>query len=153
MRRSGSETSMNDSPFTENSPAVQAHLSILQNVIQRMSTNSSSAKGWCITSVSAILVLVANKGNRDYAFIALMPALLFFFLDAYYLSLEKRFRDSYNVFVRKLHGRELVVEDLYSVVPSDEARAALLGSLKSASVWPFYVTVLAMVVLAWLFVV
>ena len=63
--------------FKEDSQAVQSHLGILQNVIQRMASNSSSAKAWCVTLVSAILVIIADKGKSEYALIAVMPTLLF----------------------------------------------------------------------------
>jgi hypothetical protein len=33
--------------LSEASPSVQAHLGILQNVIDRMSSNSNSTKAWC----------------------------------------------------------------------------------------------------------
>ena len=82
-----------DESFKENSEAVQSHLSILQSVIQRMASNSSSSKAWCITLVSAVLVIVADKGKPDYAYISFIPILLFLFLDAYYLALEKGFRN------------------------------------------------------------
>ena|SRR3989338_243886 len=58
--------------FKENSQAVQSHLTILQAVIQRMANNSSSSKAWCITLVSAILVIVADKGKPQYAWIAVI---------------------------------------------------------------------------------
>lgn len=82
--------------FREDSQAVQAHLGIMQDVIQRMASNSASCKTWCITLVSAILVVVADKGKPEYAWLALIPTVLFFALDAYYLALEKMFRLSYN---------------------------------------------------------
>ena len=63
-----------------NSQAVQSHLSITQSVIQRMATNSSACKAWCITVVSAILVIVADKGKSQYAYIAIIPNILFFVL-------------------------------------------------------------------------
>ena len=83
-------------PFflTESSPSVQIHLNILQGVIERMASNSNSSKAWCITIVSAILVVVADKGKPDYAYIAFIPTLLFFALDTYYLALEKGFRNT-----------------------------------------------------------
>lgn len=65
----------------ESSPSVQAHLQIIQAVINRMAGNSSSCKTWCITLVSAILVVIADKGKPDFAFISLLPALLFCALD------------------------------------------------------------------------
>ena len=89
--------------FKENSNAVQAHLGIMQSVIQRMASNSSSCKTWCITLVSAILVIVADKGKSSYALFAVVPSLLFWALDVYYLALEKMFRQAYNSFIDKLH--------------------------------------------------
>jgi len=83
------------SQFKENSQAVQSHLTILQSVIQRMAANSSSSKAWCVTLVSAILVIVADKGKPQYAWLALIPTILFLVLDAYYLSLERGFRNAY----------------------------------------------------------
>jgi len=67
----------NENEFKENSQAVQAHLGITQSVIQRMAANSASCKTWCITLVSAILVIVADKGKPQYAFIALIPNAFF----------------------------------------------------------------------------
>jgi hypothetical protein len=56
--------------FLENSGAVRAHLEISQDVIQRMAANSSACKAWCVTLVSAILVLVANQGKPKFALMA-----------------------------------------------------------------------------------
>jgi hypothetical protein len=99
------------------SPSIQTHLGILQNVIQRMASNSSACKTWCVTLVSAVLVIVADKGKPDYAWIAMLPIVVFAALDAYYLALEKAFRNSYNDFISKLHNKSLTEGDLYSVIP------------------------------------
>lgn len=131
--------------FGEDSPAVQAHLNILQSVIQRMAANSSAAKGWCIALVSAILVLVADKGQRNYALIAFIPTSLFLVLDAYYLALEKRFRESYNAFIEKLHRGELVAADLYAVSPTGSSVSAFFQALRSFSVWPLYMVLAIMI--------
>ena len=132
----------------ESSPSVQAHLGILQSVIQRMATNSSNAKTACITLVSAILVIVADKGKPDYAWIALIPNLLFMALDTYYLALEKGFRLTYNNFVSKLHGGEATYADLYFVSPSGSQSKHQRESLKSFSVWGFYSTLLLLIIIA-----
>jgi len=42
--------------------------------------------------VSAVLVIVADKGKPDFAWIALLPFILFLSLDVYYLTLEIAFR-------------------------------------------------------------
>lgn len=132
----------------ENSASVQSHLTIQQSVIQRMASNSAGAKTWCITVVSAILVVVADKNKPDYVLLALIPCALFFFLDAYYLSLEKRFRASYNSFIKKLHEGSIEARDLFCVVPGEGAAKQLGLALLSLSVWPFYGVLVGMVWLA-----
>jgi hypothetical protein len=134
--------------FRESSQAVQAHLGITQTVIQRMASNSASCKTWCITLVSAILVVVADKGKPEYAWLALIPIILFFALDAYYLALEKMFRLSYNNFIDKLHRGKIVASDLYAVVPSGSMIRTIGASVLSFSIWPFYVTLLVMILIA-----
>ncbi len=106
-----------DPTLSETSPSVQTHLGILQSVIQRMASNSTSCKAWCITVVSAILVIVADKGKPNVDFIALVPTVLFLALYAYFLALEKAFRASYTDFVKKLHSGGAKAEDLYSIAP------------------------------------
>lgn len=122
------------------STSVQAHLGIIQQVIQRMSGNSASCKAWCITLVSAILVIVADKDNPDLAFLAFIPVVLFLALDSYYLALERAFRASYNTFIDKLHEDRIEPSDLYSVEPSGGLAAHVYASLFSFSVWPVYLT-------------
>ena len=138
----------NDRALNESSPSVQSHLGIIQGVIQRMATNSSQCKAWCITIVSAILVIVADKGKPDFAWIALIPAFLFLCLDAYYLTLEKAFRESYNAFVKKLHNGELETEDLYAVSPSGSIYKHRGAALASFSVWGFYLGLVILVAIA-----
>lgn len=134
--------------FREDSPAVQAHLGITQAVIQRMASNSGSCKAWCITLVSAILVIVADKGKPRYALIAMVPTILFLILDTYYLALEKRFRKSYNSFIDKLHKGQVVASDLYAVTPQGPPFRTFVASMRSFSIWPFYLTLGVMIWLA-----
>lgn len=61
---------------------------IAQAVINRMAANSASCKAWCITLVAAILVIVADKGQPNFALIAGIPAVLFLALDTHYLALK-----------------------------------------------------------------
>lgn len=129
-----------------NAASIQTHLGILQNVIQRMASNSSASKAWCVTLVSAVLVIVADKGKPDYAFIALLPTVIFAALDAYYLALEKSFRNSYNCFISKLHNKALTEIDLYSVAPKGNMSTLQIESFMSFSVWGFYVS-LALLIL------
>jgi len=123
------------------SSSVQSHLSILQGVINRMAANSAGCKTWCIALVSAIVVVIADKGRPELVLISALPVVLLFFLDAYYLALEGLFRDKYNSFVKKVHTREAKVEDVFIVVPGTGTKTILWETLKafsSLSVWPFY---------------
>jgi len=133
---------------TYNPQAVQTHLGILQGTIERMAGNSAAAKAWSITLVSAILVIVADKHQPRFVWLALIPTLLFLGLDAYYLALEKGFRKSYRAFVEKLHKHTVEELDLYSVDPSGSFWRLFLSALSSLSVWPFYITLIVMIYLA-----
>lgn len=137
-----------ESEYKENSQAVQAHLEITQSVIQRMASNSASCKAWCITLVSAMLVIVADKGKPQHALIAIIPNILFLVLDSYYLALEKMFRQSYNDFIEKLHNSKIDTSDLYAVSPSGSLFRTFFASLSSFSIWPFYLTLFVMIWLA-----
>jgi hypothetical protein len=134
-----------ENEYRENSQAVQAHLNVTQSVIQRMASNCASCKAWCITLVSAILVIVADKGKPQYALIAIIPTVLFLILDAYYLALERMFRQAYNSFIDKLHKGKVVASDLYAVTPAGNLFKTFFSSLLSFSIWPFYATLLAMI--------
>lgn len=106
-----------------------------------MAANSAGCKTWCITLVSAIAVIMADKSNPSYVWVALVPISLFLFLDAYYLGLEQRFRDSYNDFIKKLHSGEAEIEDVFIVNPGEGVWITLSATFKAAlsfSVWPFY---------------
>jgi len=143
---------MENKMINEESPSVQAHLQIYQNIISRMAANSSAAKTWCITLVSAILVVVADKGKPDLALLALLPIVLFMFLDSYYLLMENRFRGTFNAFVKNLHESKLTVEDLYAVQPDKNSTKYVLKVIYSYAIWPFYIGLGVMVGLTYCYV-
>ena len=138
------------SELNHESHAVQKHLEIMQGVINRMAENSRSCKVWCVTLVAATLVLVARTGESQHALIALVPTVLFYVLDAYYLSLERGFRRSYRSFVRKIHEEQASISDLYIVGPTGSIlQGTLWAMFRSFSVPPFYAVVVGTVLLAW----
>ncbi len=137
------------------SSAVQNYLSILQGVINRMASNSAGCKTWCITLVSAIIVIIAGKSNYFYIWAALVPILLFFFLDAYYLGLEQRFRDSYNIFIKKLHTGDARIEDIFIINPGKGVCSTITATIKamfSLSVIPFYILLVLMLYIVYSFI-
>ena len=138
-------------PLDVESSAVQAHVEIMLDVIKRTAANSRSCKLWCVTVVSATLVLVSNTETSSHALLAIAPTVLFLILDAYYLTLEHGFRRSYDTFVARLHAGKLYSNSLYSVTQCGSINRCFVTSLMSFSIWPFYLSVAVTVILAWLF--
>lgn len=66
------------------------------NVIQRLTTQSFAIKGFSFT----VIVLVANVFDKFHSWVLLIVGILivviFWFLDAYYLTLEKAYRIVYK---------------------------------------------------------
>ncbi len=136
--------------LSPNSPAVQTHITVMQGVIQRMAGNSSSCKLQCIVSVAAVLIGVSQTENPVHSLFALLPLFIFLVLDTYYLSLELRFRKSYNCFVEGLHKEALRDSALYDIRPIGSKPNHVLRSLKSSSILFFYPTLGVMVMVVWL---
>jgi hypothetical protein len=137
------------------SPSVHSYLTILQGVIGRMAGNSASCKTWCVTLVSAVIVIIADKAKPDYVWISVIPIILFLVLDSYYLALERQFRGVYNDFIRKLHFGSATVEDVFFIAPRAGALATsfeVVRAVISIAVWPFYVllAIMLLVVRVWI---
>jgi hypothetical protein len=138
------------SQITPDSNSVQTYLNILQGIITRMAASSANCKTWCVSLVSAILVVIADKNKPNYAWIALIPIVLFFLLDSYYLGLERSFREIYNSFVKDLHFGEVTTDKLFILKPPEGMNVVnlLFFSSLSFSVYPFYLTLVLTVIIA-----
>ena len=64
------------------SPAVTAHLNMLQTVITRLAGNSAQCKTWCVTLVSALFGLAGAVKNERIAAAAIIPIAIFGLVDA-----------------------------------------------------------------------
>lgn len=82
------------------------HLEFIQGAVNRMASNLFLLKGWTITLIAALFALAEKDSNNIYFLIAYLPAGLFWILDGYFLSLERRFRDLYE-HVRKLPEEQI----------------------------------------------
>ena len=72
------------------------HLEFVQASIGRMAGNSFMIRGWSLTLVSALFALAAKDANEWYVIISIFPCIMFWALDAYYLSQERKFRSLYD---------------------------------------------------------
>jgi len=72
------------------------HLEFIQNVVTRMNSNSFQMKGWMVAIASALLAIYASTQNNRFVLVAIVPTIIFWFLDTYYLWQERKFRGVYN---------------------------------------------------------
>jgi hypothetical protein len=72
------------------------HLEMIQSNIHRMSNHSSTVRNWGITATAGLIA--ANASNPVWIMPAIIPAAvaLFAFLDHFYLTTERKFRDLYD---------------------------------------------------------
>lgn len=121
------------------------HLEFIQNVITRMNTNSFQIKGWNITIVSAILVIFASTNNNYFLLSAIFPSIIFWFLDAYYLMQERKFRGLYND-VAGISDKPKEIKtfamqlDLYS--KDTDIKYSFWNVFWSTTIWKLYLSII-----------
>jgi len=82
------------------------HLEFLQLAINRMASNSFILKGWNITLIVGLFALTLKDLSSSYLYLAILPALAFWGLDAYYLRQERLFRELYDS-IRKTKRKDI----------------------------------------------
>lgn len=73
----------------------QKHLEFIQGVVNRLATASFRLKGWAVVLASALFVLT-KEGLGGLAPVALIPVLIFWGLDGYFLWQGRLFRALYD---------------------------------------------------------
>ena len=123
------------------------HLEFVQGVIARMANNSFSLKAWSVTILAGLFALTAGKAIPR---VAVLPVLIFWILDAYFLGKERQYRNLYD-HLRKLSAKEW--EDLgdrrYSLAPTDYGLKAerLVKVMMRATLVALYGALLASIVI------
>lgn len=87
-----------------------AHLTMTQGIIGRMASNSLALKSLAATVTAAIIALAASQSEQGgvsstVALMTLLPLAIFWFLDAYYLRIEKAYRGLFDA-IRRGEGVE-----------------------------------------------
>ena len=122
------------------------HLEFIQNTISRMSGNLFFLRGWTITLITGLFALSASKGTYDgYILLAYFLLVIFWILDGYFLSQERRFRCLYDD-VRKL-DEDKIDFSMKTKKYQSEWRNTWFGSMLSATLLWFYIP-LALAMLA-----
>jgi hypothetical protein len=73
------------------------HLEFIQSAISRMANNSFLLKGWVVALTGGLLALTFKEINRHYLYVSMIVLMLFWWLDSYYLSRERRFVALYDI--------------------------------------------------------
>jgi hypothetical protein len=73
------------------------YLAMIQTVITRMAANQFTARKWSVALGTAIIGwAISKEADPTRALVAILPAACFWIMDAYYLSLERRFRNLFD---------------------------------------------------------
>jgi hypothetical protein len=126
------------SPFwPADNPAVTAHISLLQGIINRLANNGASCKTWCLTLVGALLSLAGATHVAGIVTFALVPVVVFGFMDTMYLAQERAYRDLYTRTIHAICNRSYTLGNVY------DARAPInfrcfCSALASWSILPVY---------------
>jgi len=123
-------------------------IDLIQDIIKRLASNSFMIKGWTITIVVATLIL---KGEKSQILLAVLPTIVFWFLDTYFLRQERiyrllfdwivKIRPTSDEFIFNLtpHGRlKKLANDLKKPVQS----FGFIRVMFSMTIWPLYISIL-----------
>ena len=140
------------------------YLSMLQGNIERMAGNSANCKSWMVTIVSALMALQCSiKALDGWILLGILPILLFWYLDVYYLHRERGMRNLETIFMNMFRDNnfEQYKENFFNFKPymikkkdlTDEQKEHGLVATNdrwfTESISPFYgVTFLAVILIS-----
>ena len=131
---------------------VRQHLTMQQDIINRMASNSSNCKTWLVTIIAALTALQISMAEIvNYGWLLIIIIIAFWYLDAFYLALERMHRDNEKQFVNSLSEKQ-IPDTIYSFsMRSNKNKVCLtIKAMLSTSCWPFYVLFAVMTIaLSW----
>ena len=68
------------------------YLEAIQRIIDRLSNTSFILKGWAVSLVAGLMAFAASNSNLKFVLVAYIPIAVFWFLDAYFLMMERQYR-------------------------------------------------------------
>ncbi|WP_017281746.1 hypothetical protein [Helicobacter pylori] len=120
----------------ERAKILAEELKILQGVINRMAQNSLEFKKWTLALAVGVLSLKIEAISHLYGLCVLGVLLAcFYLLDAYYLMLERLFREQWLI-----KNRLKTDERLFEVFPAHQTCRCVLHlcTMLSFSLFPYY---------------
>ena len=127
-----------------NNENKRCHLEMLQEIISRMGKNSFALKGWSVGIMIAIYAFAGQSSNKA-VIITLIPLIVFWILDTYYLILERKFRILYDE-VRIKEEKDIDYSMNFNNIKikiGDVKKVSFIKIMFSKSILPFYLVCFA----------
>lgn len=159
---------MEQKQFTDDD---RQYLQMMQDNITRMASNSANCKAWVVTLVAGLLAIGAGINQlKGWLALTIIPILAFWYLDTFYLHLERGMRNRQKDFLNKAKafyalssdgedGSQQRVQDAYSEAlyvfapmssKNDNTSTGIVSTVDrffSKSTAPFYGSLLVCVVI------
>ena len=121
-----------------------SHLNMIQSIITRMGNNSFALKGWAVGIMIAVYAFAGNS-NVKAVIVTSMPLIVFWFIDTYYLMLERKFRCLYDdVRIKDEKDIDFSMNPNDVKINLDEVKKyGFFSIFFSKSVLPFYLVCIA----------
>ncbi len=99
-----------------NEEILHKEIDLIQGVINRMASNSFLLKGWLVSLIAVILALtkdtIVATQLSYFSFILLLPVVVFWYLDAFFLHKERCYIQLYEWVI---NNRQTTLENSYSL--------------------------------------
>ena len=119
-----------------------SHLQMIQSIIDRMGKNSFSLKGWSVGIMIAIYAFAGQNYNKA-VIVTLIPLIIFWILDSYYLMLERKYRRLYDDFDMNFNNISLKMNEI--------KKFEFIRNIFSKTIWPFYVACIMVTIIIYFF--
>lgn len=123
------------------------YFEFIQNAIIRMNSNSFSIKEWAVTISSATIGISISTSKFEFLLIGVFSSVIFWFLDSFYLQMEKKYRDLYK---DAIEGKIIIPYDM-------DASRYLKGFSKylcvvfSKTICPLYFSIILVLMVSYIF--
>ena len=129
-----------------------SHLQMIQSIIDRMGKNSFSLKGWSVGIMIAIYAFAGQNYNKA-VIVTLIPLIIFWILDSYYLMLERKYRRLYDD-VRNKDNAKIDFDMNFnniSLKMNEIKKFEFIRNIFSKTIWPFYVACIMVTIIIYFF--
>ena len=117
----------------------RCHLGMIQGIITIMGNNSFQLKEWSVGIMIAIYAFAGQNTNKA-VIITVIPLIIFWMLDTYYLCLERKFRMLYDE-TRTKDNKEIDYSMDFNNIKikvGEVKKICFLNTAFSKSTFPFY---------------